>query len=136
MELWKLKTQTREVFQENVYWCHLQVAIGKAALVESPPSIDPCKYGWKLNPQGVIMPCIIPAGTNLPPPFILELIHCKVSNCQTASCSCSSIGCTIFCLCGGGQWCRNPLTHANVNSDEEDTTEEAAETAWVSFDYI
>ena len=37
---------------------------------------------------------------------------------------------------GGGEWCRNPLTHANVNSDEEDTTEEAAETAWVSFDYI
>ena len=78
-----------------------------------------------------MMSCTVPDGTDLAPRFILELIHCncKVSNYQTASCSCHSIGCTIFCLCGGGELCRNPLTHANGDSDEEDTTEEAAEAA-------
>ena len=113
---------TSEAFLENVRRCHLQVAIWRSALEVSPPQMDPCKFGWELDQQGVLIPCTVSAGTNLAPPFVLKLIrcNCKTSSCQTANCSCSRIGCTIFCLCGGRESCRNPLTHDRYQSDEED----------------
>ena len=40
---------TTEAFIENVHICHLQVAIWKAALRESPPEIDATRYGWELE---------------------------------------------------------------------------------------
>ena len=41
-------TNYSEAFTENVHiLCHLQVAIWKAALLESPPEIDSTKYGWE-----------------------------------------------------------------------------------------
>ena len=117
---------TKEAFLENVRRCHLQVAIWKSALRDSPPQMDPCEYGWELDQHGVPIPRTVPAGTNLAPPFILKLIrcNCKTSSCQTASCSCSRIGCTIFCLCGGGEACRNPLTHNQYRSDDEGAADE------------
>ena len=136
--MWKLKTgksgasspklcslpPTNEAFMENVRRCHLQVAIWKSALIDSPPQIEPCQYGWELDQQGVLIPCTVSAGTNLAPPIILKLIrcNCKTSSCQTASCSCSRIGCTIFCLCGGGESCRNPLTNVYYQSDDKNDT--------------
>ncbi len=57
--LWKMKTgksgtsspklcslpPTSEAFVENVRRCHLQVAIWKSALEDSPPQMDPRSYG-------------------------------------------------------------------------------------------
>ena len=39
---------TTEAFTENVHRCHLQVAIWKAALLESP-ELDSTKHGWELD---------------------------------------------------------------------------------------
>lgn len=104
------------------------MATWKAALAESPPPMDPCDYGWEPDQQGVMIPRTIPTGTDLASAFILKLIRCtcKTSGCQTATCSCSKIGCTIFCPCGGGKSCRNPLTHTHDQSDEEESNAEIA----------
>ncbi len=45
---------TTEAFTENVHRCHLQVAIWKAALLESP-EMDSTKYGWELDHIIIIM---------------------------------------------------------------------------------
>jgi hypothetical protein len=102
------------------------VATWKAALEDSPPPMHPCEYGWEPNLKGVMIPRTVPVCTDLAPQFILKLIrcNCKKSGCQTATCSCSKIGCTIFCLCGGGESCKNPLTHAHDQLVEEESTEE------------
>ena len=117
---------TDEAFMENVRRCHLQVAIWKSALCDSQPQMNPCEYGWELDQHGVPILYAVPAGTCLAPPSILKLIHCnyKTSSCQTASCGCSKIGCTIFCLCGGEEACRNPLIHRQYQSDDEDAADE------------
>ena len=41
--------RTTEAFTENVHICNLQVAIWKAALIESPPEMDATRYGWELD---------------------------------------------------------------------------------------
>ena len=127
LQLWKLKTgksgatspklctlpPTNEAFSEKVKRCHLQVAIWKSPIDGSPPAIVPSAYGWEPDHQGVMIPRTVPTGTDLAPQYILKMIrcNCKRWGCHTASCSCSKIGCTIFCLCGGGESCRSPLTH-------------------------
>ena len=91
LKVWKFKTgksgtsspklnslpPTDEAFTENVRRCHLQVAIWKSALCNSPPQKDPCEYGWELDQHGVPIPRTVPTGTCLAPPFILRLIHCN-----------------------------------------------------------
>ena len=79
---------TTESFTENVHRCHLQVAIWKAALIESPPEMDATKYGWELDHLGVLVPRTVPSGTLSAPPDILQIIHCngKASGCRTAAC--------------------------------------------------
>ena len=47
---------TTEAFTENVHICHLQVAIWKAAILESPPEMDATRYGWKLDHLDVLVP--------------------------------------------------------------------------------
>ncbi len=54
---------TSDAFIENAHRCHLQVATWKAALLESPPSMDPTKYGWYLDHQGILLPRTVPADT-------------------------------------------------------------------------
>ena len=105
---------TTESFTENVHRCHLQVAIWKASLLESPPEMDATKYGWELDHLDVLVPRTVPSGTLSAPPDILQLNHCngKASGCRTAACSCTKIGCTISCLCEGAEACKNPLTLA------------------------
>ena len=92
---------TTEAFIENVHRCHLQVAIFKAALPESPTEMDSTKYGWELDHLDNLVPRTVPSVSTLSAPSdILQLIHCncKASGCRTAACSCTKIGCTIFCL--------------------------------------
>ncbi len=74
---------TSEAFVENVRRCHLQVAIWKSALEDSPPQMDPRSYGWEPNHQCVMIPRTVPIGTDLAPPFILKLIRCS---CKTSGC--------------------------------------------------
>ena len=51
---------TTEAFTENVHRCHLQVAIWKAALLESPREMDSTKYGWELDHLGNLVPRTVP----------------------------------------------------------------------------
>ena len=83
---------TTEAFTENVRICHLQVAIWKAALIESPPEMDATKYGWELDHLGFLVQRTVPSGTLSVRPDILQLIHCncKASGCRTAACSCNA----------------------------------------------
>ena len=30
------------------------------------------------------------------------------------------MGCTVFCLCGGGELCKNPHTRARTDGDDDD----------------
>ena len=81
---------TTEAFTENVHRCHLQVAMWKAALLESPPEMDAIKYGWGLDHLGVLVPRTVPSDTLSAPPDILQLIHCNCkayhNGCRTAAC--------------------------------------------------
>ena len=49
VKLCSIPPATTEAFTENVHICHLQVAIWKAALLESPPEMNSTKYGWELD---------------------------------------------------------------------------------------
>ena len=117
---------TSESFTENVHICHLQVAIWKAALLESPPEMDSTKYGWELDHLGIMVPRSVPSGTLSAPPDILQLIHCngKASGCRTVAWSCTKSGCTIFCLCEGAEACENPLTRSQTEDESEKTIED------------
>ena len=113
---------TNDAFVENINICHLQVAIWKAALLQSPLTMDPTNHGWELDHQGIRLPRTVPTGTLSAPADILNLIHCncKTSGCLTAACSCSKI---VFCLCKGWDACKNPVTQsqsdeASVEPDE------------------
>ena len=64
---------TNEAFAENVHRCHLQVAIWKAALLESP-ELDSTKYCWELDHIGILVPRTVHSGTLSAPPDILQLI--------------------------------------------------------------
>ena len=84
LKLWKIKTgksttsspklnslpPTDEASMENVWRCHLQVAVWKSTLCDSPQQMDPCQYGWELDPHGDPMPRTVPAGTCLDPPSV------------------------------------------------------------------
>ena len=73
---------------ENVHICHLQMAIWKAALLESLREMDSTKYDWELDHLGNLVPRTVPSDTLSAPPDILQLIHCncKASGCRTAAC--------------------------------------------------
>ena len=116
---------TTEAFTENVHRCHLQVAIWKAALHESP-EMDSTKYGWELDHIGIMVNRTVPSGTLSAPPDILQLIHCNgnASGCRIAACSCTKIGYTILCLCEGVEACTNPLTRSQTENESEKTIED------------
>ena len=129
----KLKTlpPTTSAFIEHVNRAHLQVAISKSALHDSPPDINPTDYGWETDHQGILVPRTVLKGTLYAPPNILRLIRCqcKTSECRTAACNCANIGCTMFCLCEGGATCENPYTRKHDDfdfyvNDENDENED------------
>ena len=99
---------TNDAFVENINRCHLRVT-WKAALLESPHTMDPTSHGWELDHQGTMLPRTVPTGTLSAPADILKLMHCNYS--------CSKVGHTVFYLCEGGEAYKNPLTRNQ--SDEE-----------------
>ena len=117
---------TTESSTENVHRCQRQVAIRRAALLESPLEMDSTKYAWELDHLGNLFPRTVPSGTLSAPPDILQLIHCNwnASGCRTAACSCTKIGCTIFCLCESAEACKNPRTRSQTEDPSEKTIED------------
>ena len=91
VKLWHLKTGksgtkstqlktlplTSGAFIEHVHRAHLQVAIWKSALQDSPPNLDPTEYGWENDHQGILIPRIASQGTLYAPWYILKLIRCQ-----------------------------------------------------------
>lgn len=45
---------TQESFMENVRRAHFQVAIWKAALLESPLNMNPTIYGWEMDHEQIL----------------------------------------------------------------------------------
>src|SRR6267154_5027880 len=84
---------TTSAFIENIHRCHLQVAIWNTALEQSPPAMNPTKYGRELDHQGILLPRTVPPGTLSAPTQILQLIRCSCKNsaCRTAACNCSKV---------------------------------------------
>ena len=101
------------------------------------PKLDPQKYGWEHNHQGILFPQTIPSGTLSAPQNILQLIrcNCKTSACFTAACRCLKLGCTIFCHCEGKEACKNPLTRNQLKQDSEKYADESGEDG-IIWDYI
>jgi len=95
--------------------------------------MDPTSHGWELEHHDIQLPRKVPTGTLTAPADILKLIHnnCKTSRCLTTGCSCSKVGCTVFCLCEGGEACNNPLTRNQSDEEsvdpDEDTDEQCAQ---------
>ena len=110
---------TAEAFTESVHRCHLQVAILKAALLESPPDMDSTKYGWELDHLGNLVPRTVPCGTLSAPPRTHYSCNGKASGCRTAACSC-----TIFCLYEGAERCKNPLMRSQMEDGSEKTIDD------------
>jgi len=54
---------TSNAFIENVHRGHLQVAVWKAALQDSPPNMDPTNYGWELDHERILQPRTVSSGT-------------------------------------------------------------------------
>ena len=90
-----------EAFTEHVHICLIQVAIWKAALVESPREIDSTKYVWELDHLNILVPRTVHCGSLSAPPDILQLIHCncKASGCRTEHVASRKLGApSSFCL--------------------------------------
>ena len=129
LKLCPIPPATTEAFTENVHMCHLQVAIWKAALLESPPEMESTKYDWELDHLYNLVPRTGPSGTFSAPPDILQVIHCncKASGCRTAACSGTKRRCTISCLCEGAEACKTPLTRSQTEDESEKTIEDPAD---------
>ena len=84
-----------------------------AALQTHPPLLGPTDHGWSHTEGSTrITPTIVPLATPLAPDDLLKVIKCGCySNtpCPTKRCGCKShaIPCTLFCVCKGGDACRN-----------------------------
>ncbi|KAG1698340.1 hypothetical protein GQR58_005786 [Nymphon striatum] len=79
---------TNDAFVQNIHICHFEVATWKAALLESPPTLNPTSHGWEMDHQGALQPRTIPADKLSAPPEILKLIHllcAKNHSCSTKS---------------------------------------------------
>ena len=116
-----------------VEWAHLQIAHWNTAITGVPPTIDPKTCGYeslKTASGSILVPSPVPPGTKNAPDEIREMIYC---GCETSeclgNCKCKSIGCTVFCKCGAGVNCKNPLTKkTNTENDDDNDEGESAET--------
>ena len=117
---------TTEAFKENVARAHLQIAIWKSSLQQSPPALDPVKYGWCRDAVSKsLTPLTVPDDVSLAPQELLKLIRCSCGGdapCRTQRCSCNStnLSCTVFCSCQGGPSCSNDNTRQCEQAADED----------------
>ena len=118
---------TNESLGENIKRSHYQVAHWKTAVTGIPPKIEPKTLGYeslKTASGSILVPSPVPPGTKDAPDKVREMIHCgcDVTECLWDKCKCKSIGCTVFCKCGAGGNCKNPLTRKSTEDDELDET--------------
>ena len=87
--------------------------VAKCLKQTHPPLLDPTDHGWSHTEGSTrITPTIVPLATPLAPDDLLKVITCGCDNntpCSTESCGCKThaIPCTLFCVCKGGDACRN-----------------------------
>jgi hypothetical protein len=104
---------TSAAFRENALRAHYQVAVWRNALQTHPPLLDPTHHGWShIEGSTRITPTIVPLDTPLAPEDLLKVIKCGCDSntpCSTKRCGCKSQGieCTLFCVCKGGDACKN-----------------------------
>ena len=56
-------TSTNAAFVETINRSHLLVATWKAALLESPQTMDRSSHGWELVQKGILLPRTVSIGT-------------------------------------------------------------------------
>ena len=98
----KIKWQFRKVQSMALHLQWFNVAVAESLII---------KWWWShIGPT-------VHTGTDLASLPMLNMIrcNCKRSCCHTASCICPIMGCTLFCLCRGGESCRNPVTRATID---------------------
>ena len=111
---------TKEAFYQNALRAHWQVAIWKAAIDPQAVLLDPEQHGW-MKTGTVLTAVVVAPGVFLTPPALLTVIKCACGKpgsstennpCRYRSCKCHSSGlsCSIFCVCLGGENCRNTYT--------------------------
>ena len=126
---------TLEVFKDNIKMAHFQACIGKAALDQEPPNLDPLKFGWVKDDLAKSL-CAVPLPQDVPlaPAELLKMIQCMCSSdqfCSSLRCGCVSgqLPCSLFCKCGVSDSCCNQMTKNNMandaNDDEEHSDDEA-----------
>ena len=121
----KVLPPTQSAFELHVARAHLQAAIWKESLKQSPPDLNPLSHGWADGPEHIgMVPLGIPNGVSPVPEEILKMIKCgcsSMSRCSSMRCSCSSarLSCSIFCSCHADESCMNKQTIA-ASQDNED----------------
>ena len=109
----KILPPTQSVFELHVARAHLQAAIWKGSLKQSPPDLDPLSHGWSNGPEHIgMVPLAIPYSVSPVPEEILKMIKCgcsSMSRCSSMRCSCSSarLSCSLFCSCHADESCIN-----------------------------
>ena len=116
---------TDATYQENLKQAHLQTAIWRNGLKESPAQVTAENFGWAkdaVSPN--LIPTFIPEGFVLVPDILLKVMRCGCESeqpCKNTHCSCNkqSMSYTEFCDCEGSLSCCNPWTSKLDKVDEE-----------------
>lgn len=116
---------TTEAFKQNALRAHLQLAIWRHAVNADPPDLHPSSYGWsKVEGSTSVIPTTVADDVVLVPDELLKVIRCSCSSdiaCKSSRCSCTSASllCSVFCVCRGGQSCKN-YKNMEQREDEDD----------------
>ena len=120
-----------EAFTEYVHilLCHIQVAIWKAALIESPPEMDSIKYGWELDQpvswfrgQYILVHCLHrQTYYNL---LTATARHLGVALQHVAS---RKLGAQYSVCVTVPEACKNPLMHSQTEDESENTIDDPDE---------
>ena len=120
---------THEVFVENLKRGVSQCILWENSLLQDPPNIDFCEYGYyKDTLNRVLRPVMFPDGCNAVPPEVLKMFHCNCAAdepCSTNRCSCSAnkLPCSVFCGCYE-KCCHNTLNMKDVDDEEPEESED------------
>lgn len=137
-ELWKRKMSkclvdhpplctlppTKEELDQNSGRAHLQLAIWQSCTDPDPPQLKYEDHGWMtVEGSSKLKPVLLPKGTIIAPPQLLDLAKCNCKSltraCTSTRCGCNEIGkpCTEFCACKAQSGCHNIHTHWMSLSD-------------------
>ena len=111
-------------FWENLKRGHLQSAVWRSSLNESPPEVNFAHFGWEFESNSsCLQPSFGSPDLVLVPDNLLQIMRCGCKSdepCKGKQCSCGKVKlpCSTFCDCEGGIRCNNPRKQA-VNSDND-----------------